>query len=97
MLHVAEQVSLLAIACVATILNPRFRHPQLRPYRAAMYSGLGLSAIIFIIHGIVIHGWDIQSRRMSLGWMGLMSTLNLIGAAAYAARVGCSEHLNYIF
>ncbi|KAG9247733.1 hemolysin-III related-domain-containing protein [Calycina marina] len=80
-------VSVLAIACITTTLNPRFRHPQLRPYRAAMYSGLGLSAIVFIIHGLVLHGWELQNRRMSLGWMGLMGALNLIGAAAYAARI----------
>lgn len=55
-----------------------------------MYSGLGLSAIVFIIHGLVLNGWELQNRRMSLGWMGLMGALNLIGAAAYAARVGFS-------
>jgi adiponectin receptor len=62
-----------------------------------MYSGLGLSAIIFIIHGLAIHGWEIQNQRMSLSWMGLMGTLNLTGAAAYAARVCCSTLLSYIF
>ena len=49
-------VTVLAAACIITTLKPRFRYPHLRPYRAVMYSGLGLSAIIFIIHGIVIHG-----------------------------------------
>lgn len=53
-----------------------------------MYSGLGLSAIVFIIHGLIIHGWEIQKHRMSLAWMGLMAAFNLIGAAIYAARVG---------
>lgn len=53
-----------------------------------MYAGLGLSAIIFVIHGVVKHGWKTQNHRMSLDWMGLMATLNLIGAFAYAARVG---------
>jgi adiponectin receptor len=62
-----------------------------------MYAGLGLSAIVFIIHGLMIHGWEIQNHRMSLGWMGLMGALNLIGAAAYAARVGCSALLTDIF
>jgi len=52
-----------------------------------MYAGLGLSAIVFIIHGLVLHGWEIQNKRMSLGWMGLMSAFNLIGAVAYATRV----------
>lgn len=86
-----QQVTALAVACITATLNPRFRHPKLRPYRAAMYSGLGLSAIVFIIHGLLIHGWEIQNSKMSLRWMGLMGALNLTGAAAYAARVGCSN------
>ena len=96
MSNATAQVSIIATACIATTLNSRFRHPQLRPYRAAVYSGLGLSAIVIIIHGLIIHGWEIQNRRMSLAWMGLMGTLNLIGAAAYAARVGCSVLSIYI-
>jgi adiponectin receptor len=62
-----------------------------------MYTGLGLSAVMFIIHGLIIHGWETQFHRMSLGWMGLMAILNLIGAATYAARVGCSALFIYAF
>jgi adiponectin receptor len=81
------QVTILAAACFYITVNPRFRQPKLRPYRAAMYTGLGFSALIFITHGLVIHGWEVQNRRMSLSWMGLMAGFNLIGAAAYAFRV----------
>ena len=52
-----------------------------------MYACLGLSAIVFIIHGLIRHGWQEQSKRMSLPHMGLMAILNLTGAYAYAARV----------
>lgn len=61
-----------------------------------MYSGLGLAAIVFITHGLIIHGWEIQKNIMSLAWMGLMAALNLIGAAFYAARVSCSLYLNMV-
>jgi len=81
------KVTVLATACIAATLSPQFRHRRFRPYRAGMYAGLGLSAIVFIIHGLVLHGWEIQNKRMSLGWMGLMSAFNLIGAVAYATRV----------
>jgi len=91
------QVTVLAAACITATLDPQFRHPRLRPYRAAMYSGLGLSAIVFISHGLTIHGWEIQNNRMSLSWMGLMGALNFIGAAAYVTRVGCSTLSSYIF
>ncbi len=80
-------VSTLATLCVVATLHPRFRHPAIRPYRAAMYAGLGLSAVVFVVHGISLHGWDIQNQRMSLDWMGLMALFNLTGAVIYAARV----------
>ncbi len=52
-----------------------------------MYVGLGLSALIFTIHGIMLHGLEIQMKHMSLDRMALMAALNLIGATIYAARV----------
>ena len=80
-------VSVLATFCVVATLHPKFRHPTIRPYRAAMYAGLGLSAVVFVVHGILLHGWTVQNRRMSLDWMGLMALFNLTGAVIYAARV----------
>lgn len=61
------------------------------PYRAAMYACLGLSAVIFVIHGILLHGWPLQNQRMSLDWMAVMATFNLSGATVYAARVCVSS------
>jgi adiponectin receptor len=53
-----------------------------------MYAGFGLSALVFIIHGVIIHGWRLQNHRMSLQWMAIMGALNLIGAIIYTARAG---------
>lgn len=61
-----------------------------------MYAGLGLSALVFITHGLMIYGWEVQKHRMSLKWMGLMGALNLIGAMAYACRV-CVHLLRRFF
>ncbi len=80
-------VSILATSCVVATLHPKFRHPTIRPYRAAMYAGLGLSAVVFVVHGILLHGWTVQNQRMSVDWMGLMALFNLTGAAVYAARI----------
>ena len=80
-------VSILATLCVVATLHPKFRHPTIRPYRAAMYAGLGLSAVVFVTHGVLLHGWAVQNQRMSLDWMGLMALFNLTGAVIYAARV----------
>jgi len=52
-----------------------------------MYAGLGLSTVVFILHGIFLFGWSVQNRRMSLDWMILMASLNLTGAAIYVVRV----------
>ncbi|PQE26750.1 hypothetical protein CJF31_00003440 [Rutstroemia sp. NJR-2017a BVV2] len=80
-------ISLLSAACATITLHPQFRHPSLRPYRALMYSCLGLSASIFITHGLLLHGWETQRARMSLDWMAVMAVLNLVGAGAYAFRI----------
>jgi adiponectin receptor len=60
-----------------------------------MYAGLGFSAVVFILHGIILHGWSVQNRRMSLDWMVLMASLNLVGAGFYAARVRISTMYTY--
>ena len=52
-----------------------------------MYACLGLSAVVFIIHGMTLYGWRLQKDRTSLDRMGMMGLLNLIGAYTYAARV----------
>lgn len=80
-------VSILASLCIIATLHPKFRHPTIHPYRAAMYAGLGLSAVVFVVHGILLHGWAVQNQRMSLDWMAFMATFNLLGATIYASRV----------
>lgn len=52
-----------------------------------MYSGLGFSALIFVVHGLIKHGWEVQKSRMSLDWMILMATFNIMGAVAYSTQV----------
>lgn len=51
------------------------------------YVAFGLSSLSFIGHGIVRHGLETQTERMSLKWMGCMASVNLVGAMIYAAQV----------
>ena len=81
------QVTIFAALCTYATLNPSFRSPRLRPYRALMYTFLGLSAISFVTHGIIKYGREAMVKRMSIDWMVWMAVLNLTGAAAYATRV----------
>jgi predicted membrane channel-forming protein YqfA (hemolysin III family) len=67
-------------------LHPAFLGPTFRKYRALMYTCFGLSAILFISHSIVLYGFTMQKRRLSIEWMALMGFLNIAGAAIYASR-----------
>ena len=78
--------SLLALGCVITTMHPRFCSPSFRAYRAVMYTGLGCTAVLFVAHGLTVHGFAVQERRMALKWMLIMASFNLFGAAAYAIR-----------
>ncbi|KAK7991899.1 hypothetical protein PG996_013088 [Apiospora saccharicola] len=98
-----------ALACGVFTLNPHFSSPKFRHWRACFYAGFGLSSIVFVVHGLVLHGWELQKARMSLVWMGWMATSNLVGAALYATRIperwapyrfdlcGASHQLFHIF
>ena len=52
-----------------------------------MYAGLGLSAIIFVVHGLFLYGYETQKWRMSVDWMAAMAGFNLVGALIYGIRV----------
>ncbi|KAH8595165.1 mPR-like GPCR protein [Bisporella sp. PMI_857] len=80
-------VSILAVVCTIATFTPKFRHPTFRPYRTAMYAFLGLSSIVFITHGLIIYGWEVQNHRMSLLYMLITAMLNLLGAVVYAAKI----------
>ncbi|KJZ80318.1 hypothetical protein HIM_00168 [Hirsutella minnesotensis 3608] len=76
-----------ALCCAIFTLNPRFGTPEFRHWRASFFDAFGLSFVVFVVHGLALHGWELQRERMSLIWMGWMAAANLIGAAIYAARV----------
>jgi hypothetical protein len=52
-----------------------------------MYVGFALSSTGFMLHGLLVHGWELQNERMSFVWVGWMAVANLVGAAVYVARV----------
>jgi adiponectin receptor len=81
------QTTFSALFCVLLTLTPRFDSPQVRHWRALFYAAFGLSSVTFVIHGLILYGWEMQKRRMSLVRMGWMAAINLSGAMIYAARV----------
>jgi len=54
-----------------------------------MNTRFGLSALVFVTHGLIEYGWDMQKHRVALQWMAVMATFNLLDAGTHAARVGC--------
>ena len=54
-------------------------------------------AITTFKYGVVKHGWKTQNHHMSLDWMGLMVSLILTGAFAYAARVSLAQSSMSLF
>ncbi|TEY83982.1 hypothetical protein BOTCAL_0023g00010 [Botryotinia calthae] len=80
-------ITILSLALTLFTLLPPFRTPLFRPYRALMYAALGISAIIFIVHSIVLYGIKLQYQRLSLGWIAGMAGLNFVGALAYSLRI----------
>jgi adiponectin receptor len=50
-----------------------------------MYASLGLT-VAFIMHGVIVHGWEIKNHRMSLTYLLITAMPNLLGAVIYTAR-----------
>lgn len=68
-------------------MKPRFRTPAFRALRSASFAILGLSAFIPVVHGIIIHGWELQNQCMSINYFIGLGLLNGAGTAIYAMRI----------
>lgn len=77
----------IGLGCVTVSVLPQFRTPTWRPFRAAMFVGMGLSAIFPVLHGLQEFGPDLMTRQIGLGWLLLQGGLYILGAGIYAARV----------
>jgi adiponectin receptor len=51
-----------------------------------MYTALGVSVVIPMVHGILIHGWDLQNQRISLMHVFLTGGIDLVAAMIYSIR-----------
>lgn len=76
----------LGLGCGIVSWVERFRTPDWRPYRAAMFVGLGVSGVVPVCHGLSIYGYQSLNERMGLGWILLEGALYIFGAFLYAVR-----------
>ncbi|KAI1828544.1 hemolysin-III channel protein Izh2 [Xylaria intraflava] len=79
-------ISLLGVGCGVVSWVEKFRTPLWRPYRAAMFVGLGISGVVPVCHGLVIYGYRPLCERMGLDWILLQGALYIFGAFLYAVR-----------
>lgn len=79
-------ITTLGTACAIATMLPRFRTPAWRPIRAAMFVGLGLTAVLPMGHGWWMWGWAKLDRRIGGVEMLLEGLLYTSGAGLYAAR-----------
>lgn len=82
------QISVLAIACSAVSIVPRFRTPEWRPYRAAMFVSMGLSAIFPVLQGMQLYGVNKLKGQIGLYWLVGQGALYILGAGIYAVCDG---------
>ena len=79
----------LGAGCATVSWVERFRTSAWRPYRAAMFIGLGVSGVVPILHGIRSHGYQYFEDRMGLSWVILQGALYIFGAVLYVASALC--------
>ncbi|KAI2793144.1 ADIPOR-like receptor [Penicillium oxalicum] len=77
----------IGFACMCVSVIPQFRTPRWRPFRAAMFVGMGLSAILPVLHGLGLFGPLRMRQQIGLEWLLLQGFLYILGAGIYAARV----------
>ncbi|OTA88171.1 hypothetical protein M434DRAFT_399128 [Hypoxylon sp. CO27-5] len=79
-------IFLLGLGCGIVSWVEQFRTPRWRPYRAAMFVGLGVSGVVPVCHGLSIYGYRSLEERMGLNWVLLQGFLYIFGAFLYAIR-----------
>ena len=77
----------IGAACAVVTVNPKFRTPEWRPWRAAMFIAMGLSAIIPVLHGLRIYGINGMEDRIGLWWLIAQGVTYVVGATIYAMRI----------
>lgn len=52
-----------------------------------MFVGLGLFAVVPVLHGLNMHGLDDMQGRIGLSWLVLQGFLYILGAGLYAVSL----------
>jgi adiponectin receptor len=80
-------ITSIGAATAAATMMPLFRTPTWRPVRAAMFVGMGLSAVVPVFHGLRMYGYAYMQEAIGVDWLVTQGALYILGAGIYAARV----------
>jgi len=69
------------------IMSSKFRAKDSRTYRAAVFSCLGASIVVPVIHSGILHEWKHDAYPTFAVWMVAAGISYLIGVILYASRV----------
>ncbi|KAL8280407.1 hypothetical protein RQP46_007055 [Phenoliferia psychrophenolica] len=84
-------ISIAGAATIAVVVAPHTRTPEYRRFRTALFTLLGVSAVIPIGHVVLKYGMQAGSDAVGVNWAALGGILYIIGAFLYAER--CPECL----
>lgn len=90
MASASDEIQLLILAgiCSLTTFHSHFQGPFSSHVRVATFGSLGLVTMVPVWHGGYVNGWEEQSQRIGVKWVLLTVVFNILGALAYAFKVG---------
>ncbi|KAF0914241.1 hypothetical protein E2562_027807 [Oryza meyeriana var. granulata] len=80
-------IAAFGAAAVSASLVPAFQSPELRPLRAALFSGMAASGVVPVAHKLALYGGTVREAASSACYEAAMGALYGLGVAVYAARV----------
>ncbi|XP_063049103.1 adiponectin receptor protein 2-like [Engraulis encrasicolus] len=80
-------VCVLGVAAIFVSQLDFFATPQYRGVRAGVFVGLGLSGVVPTLHFMIVEGLLHAVTMGQMGWLLLMASLYITGAALYALRI----------
>lgn len=78
------QITTAAGCTFGLVFYPKFRTSSWRPYRAAAFAVLGLTAVAPVTNGLWLYGFDQMCKQIGLPWLVTQGLLYLLGALIYA-------------
>ncbi|KAF9261710.1 HlyIII-domain-containing protein [Marasmius fiardii PR-910] len=80
-------ITLIGLGAAYIVLNPEYAKPTHRGARTTVFIGLGLSAVVPLVHWASVHGIRKMFQEMGFSWLLISGFIYIVGALLYANRV----------